>query len=465
MNSNSRLASLRKAIARTTREIFSLIDKRLSLVREVSEEKEKEDISVINRDVEAHLQNNVIEICSARDLDARFALRILNQLIQESVRVQMERNPVNSPPSVADIFSKARSMNNAGKHILHLEVGEPDFGPPNQARRRLMKALSRGDVGYTESQGILPLRRKIADAFNQRYSRQISADEVIVTAGGRLALFLAVSSVVQTGDEVIILEPSYPAYSRFVTEVGGRPVYLSTELEDSWEPEMSELEQQINPATKAIILNSPSNPTGKVLDESVFRRIVGLANDHDIFVLSDEVYSRFTQSHHTSILEHPNCRYVCVQSFSKTYGMTGFRLGFAISNIKTINMMAKLQGMLLTSVPEFVQYSGLGALDSEDEVKYNVEVIESRSKAMNGLLKELPVSFYPRDGGFYFFPRFQNEELDSVDFAEHLLEEKGVCIVPGTIYGRRYSSFFRIALCQEKQVLIEAVRRIGEMLG
>lgn len=464
MNSDSRLASLRKAIARTTKEIFSLIDKRLSLVRKVSEEKKKDGISLIDRDVERHLQNRVVELCTGCDFDSSFALRILNQLIEESVRVQSEGQKVDSPPSVAEIFSKARRMDDAGRHVLHLEVGEPDFGPPNRAKTRLTEALNRGHGGYTEDTGILSLRMKIADVFSRRYSTQISADEVIVTAGGRTAFFLAVSSLVGTGDEVIILEPSYPAYSRFVNRAGGRPISLSTELEDSWTPKIGELEEQINPTTKAIILNSPSNPTGKILEESVFSRIVNLADDNDISVISDDVYSRFTQSHHTSILDYRNDRHVCVQSFSKTYGMTGFRLGFAISNTETINTMAKIQGLFLTSVPEFVQYSGLGALDSEDEVKHNVEVIESRSRVVNRLLKELPLSFYPPDGGFYFFPRFQNEELDSVDFAEHLLEENGVCIVPGTIYGRRYSSFFRIALCQEKQVLIEAIRRIGEML-
>jgi len=465
MTNNPQLAFLREEIERTTKDIFSLIDKRLSLVKKISEKKAQEGIPVVNRDVERRLQQHVAELCSEKDIDSKFALRILNQLIAESVRVQRDRNQTDSVASIAEIRFQSLRMSNAGKDVIHLEVGEPDFGPPRKARRRLMKALSKGNVRYTDSLGILPLRKKIASVFSRRYSTPISPDEVIVTAGGRLALFLAVSSLVQTGDEVIIVDPSYPAYSRFVTKAGGRPVSLSTNLEDYWEPEIGQLEEQISPTTKAIILNSPSNPTGKVLDESIFNQITNLAEDNGIFVLSDEVYSRFTRSHHTSVLDLPECKHICVQSFSKTYGMTGFRLGFAISRAETIKMMAKLQGLLLTSVPEFVQYSGLGALDSEDEVKQNVEKIESRRRVMNEAFEELPLSFYPPDGGFYFFLRFQNEELDSLDFAKRLLKEKGVSIVPGRIYGRRYSSSFRVALCQEKEVLIEAARRIGEVLG
>jgi len=464
MTNNPQFALLREEIERTTKDIFSLIDKRLSLVRKVSEKKEQQGIPVINRDVERRLQKHITELCSERDIDSKFALRILNQLIAESVRVQRDRNSIGSSPSIAEIRSRSVLMSNAGRDIIHLEVGEPDFGPPRKARSRLMKALSRGNVGYTDPSGILPLRKKIASVFSRRYSTPISPDEVIVTAGGRLALFLAVSSLVQVGDEVIIVDPSYPAYSRFVTKVGGRPISLSTSLASSWEPEIGQLEEHISPTTKAIILNSPSNPTGKVLDESIFNEIAKLAKDNGMFLLSDEVYSRFTQCHHTSVLDFPDCKHVCVQSFSKTYGMTGFRLGFAISSVETINMMAKLQGLLLTSVPEFVQYSGLGALDSEDNVKQNVEVIQSRRRVMSEVFEEMSLSFYPPDGGFYFFPRFQNRELDSLDFARRLLEKKGVSIVPGTIYGHRYSSFFRVALCQAEDVLIEAARRIGEML-
>ncbi|MFO7837668.1 MAG: aminotransferase class I/II-fold pyridoxal phosphate-dependent enzyme [Candidatus Thorarchaeota archaeon] len=464
MTGDSRLTSLRKEIETTTSEIISLVGKRLSLVQEVAEEKAKQGIPLVNRDVERHLQQEVVEACNANSLDSKFGLRLLNQLIAESIRVQRQTQTTDSHPTVADIFARARRKDSAGEQILHLEVGEPDFGPPNQATKMLKKSLRKGNVGYTQAQGILPLRSRIADIFTRRHSRNISPDEVIITVGGRLAIFLALSSIVQTGDEVIIIRPSYPAYSKFVTKAGGRPVSLWSSLDESWNPDMDALENLINPTTRAIILNTPSNPTGKVLNEATVEGIVHLANENDLFVISDEVYSKFTRFPHTSILEFPGCTHICVQSFSKTYGMTGFRLGFAISNSETVNAMADLQSLLVTSVPEFVQHSGIGALDSEDDVKQNVEVIESRRRVMTDLLEELPLSFYAPDGGFYLFPRFQNEELNGSEFAERLLVESGVSIVPGAIYGRRYSSFFRIALCQEKQVLIEAAQRIGEML-
>ncbi|MHA2081633.1 MAG: pyridoxal phosphate-dependent aminotransferase, partial [Candidatus Thorarchaeota archaeon] len=194
-------------------------------------------------------------------------------------------------------------------------------------------AVKNGHAGYTESAGIIELRAKIADHENQKRDLDISPNQVIVTVGGRFALYLCLATSLKPGDEVVVIDPSYPAYSNCIRETGGRPIHLTTSLEDDWIPDMGILEDNINHTTRTIILNSPSNPTGKVLDKSTLDLIVALAVENDIRIVSDEVYSEYSFSSHTSMLQFPQCDQVYINSFSKTYGMTGFRLGYAISDV------------------------------------------------------------------------------------------------------------------------------------
>jgi len=464
MSTDETLPSLREEIVSTTREIFHLVGKRMSLAKQIAERKARLGTPIINREVERRLQEQVVETCNEVSLESEFGLKLLNSLITESIRIQNRSRILDSLPTVTEIFSRARSLERSGREVFHLEVGQPDFGPPERVRIMLNKALSEGHAGYTEPVGIPPLREKIASIFSQEYKRQILPDDVIVTVGGKLAIYLGISSVVGPGDEVVIIEPSYPAYSQFVQELGARPVFLSTTLDSSWSPAMSEVEAAINPTTKAIIMNTPSNPTGKMLEENTFKGITELASENDICIISDEVYCKFTQTNHSSILEFPESNHICVQSFSKSHGMTGFRLGFAVSNSEIIKKMAKLQSLLLTCAPEFIQYAGIAALDCDEDVEKNAKTIQSRRQLMIKLLEDFPLSFYPPDGGFYVFPKLNDENMNGRDFAERLLQETGVCVVPGAIYGRPYDSFFRIALCQTEDILAEAANRMGDIL-
>ena len=237
-----------------------------------------------------------------------------------------------------------------------------------------------------------------------------------------------------------------------------------TYLENDWNPDIDLVESRINESTKMMILNSPSSPTGKTLERSTLRSLVDLAIEHDIQILSDEVYSRFTTAIHSSVLEFPECSQVFVDSFSKTYRMTGFRIGYAVSDASSIQRMTQLQNRFLTSIPEFIQYAGLKALDCKKEIEQYIATIEQRRNRMCSLLRDLPLSFCQPDGGFYIFPKLETEKFDGVQFAEKLLQEQGVSVVPGIAYGSDYSRFFRISVCQPESELIEAADSIKEVL-
>ncbi len=465
MTKNPRLGDLRTEIEQVTLEIVSLAGKRTELARKVAKEKLNSGVPLVNREVEQHLRSIVTEQCSRDQSDSAFALRLLNELIMESIRKQESHITPSMPVSAYHIFVKARELERAGKEVLHLEVGEPDFGPPAAVAESLTRAVKNGHTGYTESMGIHELRSKIADHENQKHDLDISANQVIVTVGGRFALYLSLVASIRQGDEAIVIDPSYPAYSDIIRETGGRPIHLSTHLEDNWIPDIGLLEDNINQTTRMIILNSPSNPSGKVLDKSTLDMVVELAVENDIRIVSDEVYSEYASSPHTSMLQYEQCSKVYINSFSKTYGMTGFRLGYAVSDVDTIRRITQLQTLSLTCAPEFIQYSGVRALDCADDANRYTALIEKRITTFCKKLEKIPVSFYQPDGAFHIFPMLNDEKLNGLGFADQLLTEKGVAVVPGIAYGQKYSRFFRISVCQPEERLIEAVDRMEEILG
>jgi aspartate aminotransferase len=446
-------------------ESIHLAGKRSSLAEEVIKEKLSIGATLVNRGVERHLRNRVVEQCENDNQDSNFALRLLSQLISESIRIQQTHVTPTEAVNAYHVFVKAKALEKAGRKVIHLEVGEPDFGPPVEVAETLTKAVKDGHAGYTQSAGILELRTKIADHVNQIYESDISPEQVTVTVGGRFAIYLDLATSLNPGEEVIVFDPSYPAYSDCIRQVGGRPINLSTRLEDKWSPNIGHLEDCINKTTRMIILNSPANPTGKILNHSILSEIVELAIENDIQILSDEVYSEYAFSPHSSILQFPECDHVYVNSFSKTFGMTGFRLGYAISDVATVQRMTKLQTLSLTCAPEFIQHAGMKALGCQNEVKQYTGIIEKRQKKVSDLLEKLPVSFLRPEGGFCIFPMLNNKNGTGLEFADNLLSEKGVAVVPGTGYGQEYSRFFRISVCQSEEQLVEAVTKMEEVLG
>ncbi|MHA1926836.1 MAG: aminotransferase class I/II-fold pyridoxal phosphate-dependent enzyme [Candidatus Thorarchaeota archaeon] len=465
MTESTQLDVLRSEITKITLEIVGLVGRRNALAEQVGAEKKRLGSSIVSRDVERRLRAKVITQCEEKGVDSEFGLRLLNQLITESIRMQQEGTESLPAIDAHYIFEKAKEMERSGKEIIHLEVGEPDFGPPDAVKTAMAEAVSLGYTHYTQSIGIPELRNKIANATSGKHQRKISPDEVVVTVSGRYALHLSMASTLQPGDEVIIIDPSFPAYARGVKAVGGRPVHVSAKMEDNWNLELSLIEDHINESTRMVVLNSPCNPTGKVLDGKTLKKLNDLAIEYNFTILSDEVYSDFSFTPYSSILQVSDANQITVKSFSKPYGMTGFRLGYAISDSDTIKKMAKIQHLQVTCAPEFIQHAGIAALDCEDELSHYASIMESRLKTASRLLKPLPVSFHDPDGGFYIFLRMAEDTLSGFDLADRLLSEKGVCVQPGILYGRGFSSYFRISVCTPEENLVEAIARIEEVLG
>ncbi|MHA2142840.1 MAG: aminotransferase class I/II-fold pyridoxal phosphate-dependent enzyme [Candidatus Thorarchaeota archaeon] len=439
MTKTTQLDSLRGEIERITLDIVDLVGRRNTLAEQVGMEKARLGSSIVNLEVERRLRAAVIKQCKETGVDSSFGIRLLNQLMTESIRVQRRGTESESTIDAHYIFVKAKEMEQAGKEVIHLEVGEPDFGPPDGVKRAMADAVSKGHTRYTQSIGIPELRTKIAEVYGEQYHRDISPDEVVITASGKYALHLSMAATLQLGDEVILIDPSFPAYPTSVKALGFRPVHISAKMDDNWDIDLGLVEDHINKSDLAV--------------------------ENDVTILSDEVYSKFSLKSHASILQIPDGNHIMAKSFSKPYAMTGFRLGFAIADPDIIKRMAAIQYREVTCVPEFIQHAGLAALDCEDDVARNVSTIKSRLKTASRLLRPLPLTFSEPEGGFYIFLRMAEESMDGLEFADRLLSEKGVCLQPGVIYGGEFSSYFRISVCTSDENLVEAIVRIGEVLG
>ncbi|MFW9887713.1 MAG: aminotransferase class I/II-fold pyridoxal phosphate-dependent enzyme [Candidatus Thorarchaeota archaeon] len=464
MTKSAQLESLRSEIADITIKIVDLVGRRNSLAEEVAREKARLGSALVNREVEKRLRAEVIAQCEKKGVDTNFGLRLLGQLITESIRVQQKSTEPQVALDAHYIFVKAKEMEQAGKEVIHLEVGEPDFGPPDAVKRAMLEAVSKGRTRYTQSVGIPELRTKIADILGAQYQREIAPEEVIITASGKYALHLSMAATLQVGDEVILIDPSFPAYATSLKALGMRPIHISTRMDDGWDLDLGLAEDHINESTRMIILNSPCNPTGKVLDEKTLLKLNDLAAENNITILSDEVYSKFSFKPHTSVLQFPDANHIVAKSFSKPYAMTGFRLGYAIANPDTIKRMAAIQYREVTCVPEFIQHAGIAALDCNEEVASNVSTIQTRMRNASRLLRPLPLSFSEPQGGFYIFLSMADHTMSGLEFADRLLSEMGVCLQPGLLYGHEFSSYFRMSVCASDEKLFEAISRMREVL-
>ena len=470
MKEKSSLDALRKESEDVLVEIMRLMGKRSSLARSIAETKMRQSLPIEDLEVERRLNRIVRQKCKAYGVDPNLGLRVLNLLIEESKNVQskvMEKSLTKKAGSVSPyaVFERAKQMEKRGKRLIHLEIGEPDFGPPEKVKKALEEALHSGHTHYTETAGIPELRAKIAEIVTQRVGTDISPKQVLVTLGGRYAVFLCIATTLLPGDEALIIEPAWPAYKACVKRSEARPIIVPTELAKNWMMNIDSLQENISKSTKMIILNNPNNPTGKIFNNAVLERMVTMARENGIWLLSDEVYSSFAFSPFKSILEFPECRHVCISSFSKEFGMTGFRIGYSISDAQTIDKMTKLQNLSLTSPPEFVQYAALAALNCVEEAQEYAKTIKSRMNLMTRALRELPLLYSQPDGGFYIFPKLKDKKMDGQVFSEKLLVKKGVSITPGTAFGDHYNQFVRLSVCQPQGVLLEAVKRMKEMLG
>jgi aspartate aminotransferase len=454
------LTKLRAEIRNITLDIIAKVHKRMELSEQIGTIKGDLNIEIEDEKVEQEVRRSVTQLSHRLGTDPAFSGRLLNILLMESIRLQqmqqkkLEDTPLR--PSHLSVFMKAKELEISGKKIIHLEVGEPDYPPPRKIKKALIESYRKKQYHYTDSRGILKLRQAIA----KKVGHGTVHDEVIVTPGGRFAIFSAILSILKPGEEVISIEPSWPAYREFVDFAGGKLKALGTTLEEKWTPDTRQLDSMIGHHTKVIILNYPNNPTGKVLDKRDLTKIVALAKDNGLYVISDEVYSDYAFERFTSLTHHEYDKSIVVSSFSKSCAMTGFRVGYGIANREVIEKMARIQSIALTSVAEPMQHAALSVIDYNPAG--NAKLIKERLDLISARLCDMSLGFMSPEGAMYVFPRLSGLIQNDEALVDKLLD-LGVAVAPGRGFGQNYSQFIRISACQPKKLLergLEVLRSV-----
>jgi aspartate aminotransferase len=367
-----------------------------------------------------------------------------------------------------DIFFKAKELEKQGFDVIHFDAGEPDFAPPTEVVDATTRALREGHARYAQSAGIPETRKAIAESLNSKYNAKLVADQVILTAGGRLALYYSFMTLPKN-TMVGIFSPDWPAYRDICNFLEHQIRFFTTSIERGWAIDPDEVRKS---DCGALVLNYPNNPTGKILDLKTLEEIIEIAREKKMIVISDEVYSDYLldpSKKYKSILETDLPNKIFVTSMSKSYAMTGFRAAYVVSDSTTISRMVKLNTMIITSMPEFVQYGMLAALDCKEYVSDKVQLIRKRRDvASRALKKYLDAEVYVPDGAMYAFPRLHSkkagDDFNSEKFALELLESQKVSVTPGTAFGSSFLDHIRITLLQSEARIEEGIQRMSKLL-
>ena len=431
----------RKKIEEITLEMIKLLKTRTDIAKQIGDTKASLGMTVTDEEREDALRTQVTKLCKEIDLDQSTALKFLNLLFNESVKVQSDNKQTH-----LSVFLKAKALEEEGKKIIHLEVGEPDFKPPKEVKTALAEVYDEGYGKYGSPKGIMELRTAIGIGI-EGHDEGIE-DSIMICPGARFAVYLAITTLLNPGDEIVVIEPSWPAYKDCALNAGIKVRTIKTTLETKWEPSIEQINNAINQNTKMIILNSPNNPTGKVLPKKLLDDIIQTAKDHDLYVLSDEIYSEYANNDWQSVLIYNYEKSIVTKSFSKSHAMTGYRIGYVIAEPSIIDKMSKLQALSLTNVSEPIQYIALQALYAD--TSKNTEIIRSRLEALVKIAKDIGLEFIEPDGAMYLFAKTKYKNFDATKFSEKLLEH-GVAIAPGEGFGD-YKEFFRITAIDETRL-------------
>jgi aminotransferase len=370
------------------------------------------------------------------------------------------------PPSgIRKFFDLASQM----EDIISLGVGEPDFPTPWHIREAGIYALENGNTTYTSNWGILELREAISEHIFKLYKILYDPEcEILITTGSSEALDLAIRATIEPGDEVVIHQPSYVSYLPCVILAGGVPKILPTYPEEEFKINPKRLKEMITPRTKAIILNYPNNPTGAIMDRDTLLEIAEIVDKYDLIVISDEIYDRLVyDGEFTSFASLPNMkeRTILINGFSKAYAMTGWRLGYAAGNREIIEAMMKIHQYTMLCAPTVAQLAALEALNLEEEVEKMRDSYNQRRRFFYQGLKEIGFDVVEPKGAFYIFPSIKKFGLSSEEFAEQLLREKRVVVIPGSVFGECGEGFIRCTYASSLSDLKEALRRMGEFVS
>lgn len=369
------------------------------------------------------------------------------------------------PSGIRKFFDLAADM----PHCISLGVGEPDFKTPWSVRDAGIRSLELGRTKYTANSGLKELRGEICNYLQRRFDLHYKEENILVTVGGSEAIDLTIRAVVQPGDEVIIPEPCFVCYEPITQLTGGVPVHIATRAEDQFRLTADQLRAAITPRTKLLIFPYPNNPTGAVMSAAEMEEIAAVLRETNVLVLSDEIYSELTYGldRHVSIASLPGMveRTIVVNGFSKSYAMTGWRLGYAAGPAPLVKVMTKIHQSCIMSAPTTSQYAAITALrQCDDQIEMMRDEYNRRRRYVVKALNDMGLTCFEPRGAFYVFPSIQISGLTSSEFCEQLLREKEVAIIPGSAFGASGEGYARISYAYSVDHLQTAMKRIREFL-
>ena len=363
------------------------------------------------------------------------------------------------------VFTRAKELEKEGRSIIHLELGEPDFHPAAPVVDALRAAVASGRDRYVATRGIPALRSAIAEYLKRTRKLEVAPEQVLVAPGCKMALSLAMMALIEPGDEVLYPDPSFPIYPSFTRGLGAKAVSYALREENKFQPDLQEIAGKITSKTRLLIFNSPNNPTGTVFTESIIQGIADLARKHDLWVIADEIYARILfGGEYKSIWALPGMaeRTVIIDGFSKSFAMTGWRLGYAVAQRHVIDALDMLVLNTFTCTAEFSQVAAIEALnDSTNAVPAMVAEYRKRRDVFVGKLNRIPgFRCLSPDGAFYAWVNIEETGLPAAEVQRVLLEEAGVAGIAGTAFGAEGKNYLRFSLVSATHLLEEALERI-----
>lgn len=363
---------------------------------------------------------------------------------------------------IRKFFDLASSM----KDVISLGVGEPDFAAPDKVLHACIESLGRKETSYTSNWGLLELRTEISKLYKNRYDLDYNpTDEVMVTVGVSEAITIVMQTLLNPGDEVLIPDPAYLAYPACVRLVGGNPVLVPTFAHDEFKLKVEELEKKITPKTKAILIGYPNNPTGTVMEKESLEKIAGFVKEHDLIVISDEIYCDLTyEGAHTCFASLPDMRErtIVLNGFSKSYAMTGLRVGYVCGPKEIMQSLYKVHQYEILCASSTSQYGAITALQECDaDVKMMFDEYAERREIVYNALISMGLDVFKPKGAFYMFPDISCTGMDDEEFCDRLLCEERVGMVPGSCFGLQGRNHVRISYAASRENLIEAMKRMA----
>lgn len=378
---------------------------------------------------------------------------------------RMEQLPFSG---IRRIFERSTQLEREGADIVHLEMGRPDFDTPQPIKDAAIAALERGEVHYTSNYGNLALRERLAEKLSVENDLEYDpTSEIIVTCGASEAVFVTVLALADRGDEVLIPNPAWTNYEPIIRAAGATPVRYQLDPDQQYEPVVASIAENISPKTELLILNSPNNPTGGVLSAETAQQIARVVNGTQVTVLSDEIYEKLRyRGEHVSpgSLSGMRERTITINGFSKAYSMTGWRLGYLAGPRPLVNDIIRLRMYTSACAPSMAQYAGIRALEGDLSAPL-VDQFDTRRQVIMDRIEEIPGMSCPDPGGaFYVFPTIPDDMGDSETFAQNALENAGVALVPGSVFGSTAEERVRIAYANSTERINLAFDRLAEWI-